>query len=188
MNASLAMEQLAGTSPRTKARIAGAFYLVNIVTGSLAAAFTGRNATYGVVAVVAATIAYLVVTAIFYVLFKPVSSGLSLVAAGFSLAGCTVGILGVLHVLPSAISSLPFFGAYCLLIGALILGSTFLPRVLGVLMMAAGLGWVTFVSPSLASHLSPFNLLPGVVGEGALTLWLLIVGVNVQRWKEQATA
>jgi hypothetical protein len=48
----------------------------------------------------------------------------------------------------------------------------------------AGLGWLTFLSASVASRLNPYNLVPGFIGEGALTAWLLAVGLN-QRWKEQ---
>jgi hypothetical protein len=29
---------------------------------------------------------------------------------------------------------------------------------------------------------------PGILGEAALTVWLLAVGVNAQRWNEQANA
>lgn len=29
-------------------------------------------------------------------------------------------------------------------------------------------------------------MIPGILGEVSLTLWLLVVGVNVPRWKEQA--
>jgi hypothetical protein len=83
---------------------------------------------------------------------------------------------------------LVFFGFYCLLIGYLILRSTFLPRALGVLMMFGGLGWLTFLPLPLASDLYPYNLAPGILGEGALTLWLLVLGVNLQRWQEQASA
>jgi hypothetical protein len=83
---------------------------------------------------------------------------------------------------------LVFFGLQCLLIGYLILRSTFLPRILGALMVFAGLGWLTFLSPPLAKSLSPYNMLPGGLGELSLTLWLLVLGVNVQRWKEQASA
>jgi len=79
-----------------------------------------------------------------------------------------------------------FFGFYCLLIGYLIFRSAFLPRFLAVLMAFAGLGWLTFLSPPLANYLSPYVLAPGIVGEGALTLWLLVKSVNVQRWNEQA--
>jgi len=81
-----------------------------------------------------------------------------------------------------------FFGFYCLLIGYLVFRSTFLPRILGAGMMFAGLGWLTFLSPPLANYLYPYNLAPGGLGEIALTLWLLVVGVNPQRWKERAVA
>jgi hypothetical protein len=81
-----------------------------------------------------------------------------------------------------------FFGVYCLLIGYLIFGSAFLPRILGVLMAFAGLGWVTFLSPPVATYLRPYILVLGVIAELALMLWLLVMGVNVQRWKEQANA
>jgi hypothetical protein len=87
--------------------------------------------------------------------------------------------------------SLVFFGSYCFLIGYLIFRSTFLPRALGALMAFAGLGWLTFLlptflSPSLTKYLYPYILALGILGEGSLTLWLLAIGVNVQRWKEQA--
>jgi hypothetical protein len=73
---------------------------------------------------------------------------------------------------------LVFFGFYCLLIGYLIFRSTFLPRALGVLMAFGGLGWLTFLVPPVSSALSPYSLAPGILGEGALTLWLLAFGVK----------
>lgn len=79
-----------------------------------------------------------------------------------------------------------FFGVYCLLIGYLIFKSTFLPRILGVFLVIAGLGWLTFLFPPLANYLSPYILVVGVLAELALMLWLLVMGVNVQRWNEQA--
>ena len=86
-----------------------------------------------------------------------------------------------------------FFGLHCLLIGCLILKSTFLPRMVGALMVFAGLGWLTLsfsslLSPPFARNLFPYIMLPGFLGEALLTLWLLVIGVNVQRWKEQAGA
>ena len=82
---------------------------------------------------------------------------------------------------------LVFFGVYCLLIGYLIFTSAFLPRILGVSMAFAGLGWLAFVSPPLANYLSPYILVLGFLAELSLMLWLLVMGVNVQRWKEQAS-
>jgi hypothetical protein len=185
------MERIAEASPRRKARIAGVFYLLTFLTGAFAAFASGRLVVYGDAASLIASACYGVVTVLFYGLFKPVDASLSLIAAVFSFTGCVLGILSVLHLVPSYISSvnpLVLFGVYCLLIGYLILQSTFLPRILGLLMAFGGLGWLTFISPELANYLSPYNLAPGMLGEGALTVWLLIVGLNAQRWKERAAA
>jgi hypothetical protein len=78
--------------------------------------------------------------------------------------------------------ALVFFAFYGLLIGYLMFKSTFLPRVLGVLMMVAGLCWLSFLSPPFgAKYLYPY-ILAGGIGEGILFLWLLVVGVNEERW------
>jgi len=82
---------------------------------------------------------------------------------------------------------LVFFGMFNFSIGYLIFKSTFLPRVLGVLMALSGLGWLTFLSPSLAHHVLVYVELLGITAEAALMLWLLVKGVNLQRWREQAT-
>jgi hypothetical protein len=55
-------------------------------------------------------------------------------------------------------------------------------------MALAGLGWMSFLSPPLANDLSPYILVVGFVAELLLMLWLLVKGVNVQRWREQAGA
>ena len=107
-----------------------------------------------------------------------------MLAALISLVGCVIGPVGLLVHFLSRINPLVFFGFYCLLIGYLIFRSTFLPQTLGVLMAFAGLGWLTFLSSPLANYLSPYNMVPGLLGEGSLTLWLLVVGVNEQKWKE----
>ena len=83
---------------------------------------------------------------------------------------------------------LVFFGAWCLLIGYLIFRSTFLPRVLGVLLAISGLGWVTYLYPPLAHRVYAFIAAASALGEIPLELWLIVMGVNVQRWKEQASA
>jgi hypothetical protein len=83
---------------------------------------------------------------------------------------------------------LVFFGFWCVLIGYLIFRSTFLPRVLGVLLTISGLGWIVYLSPSLANQLFPFIAAASALGEIPLELWLIVRGVNAQRWKEQASA
>jgi hypothetical protein len=178
-------ERTAEPSPQTKARIAGVFYLLNILTGASGLVVAGplRSAT-----LLGSTVCYIVVTVLFYGLFRAVSRNISALAAAFSLVGCALSILGFFHVDSFHINPLLFFGCYCLLIGYLILRSTFLPRVLGVLMALGGMGWLSFASSALSAHLSPYNMLPGILGETALTLWLLVVGVNGQRWKAQASA
>jgi hypothetical protein len=171
-------------SPRTLARIAGVFYLLTFVTGIMAMA--SSQAAFA--ANLAATACYVAVTVLFYRLFQPVHLGLSLLAAIVSAVGLVLGLLKTLELVHVPVNNLVFFGGYCLLIGALIVRATFLPRVLGVLMMIGGLGWLTFASPALAKQLSPWNFAPGMIGEGALTVWLLVAGVNEQRWREQAAA
>jgi hypothetical protein len=86
-----------------------------------------------------------------------------------------------------------FFGIQCISIGYLVARSTFLPRILGVLLAIGGMCYViasfaNFLTPSFGPHLVPFMMPVALIGEGSLGLWLLVKGVNVQRWKEQASA
>lgn len=155
---------------------------------------------------VVSPVAYIVVTGLFYVLFAPVNKAVSVVAAIFSTVGCSLGAVECfLHQTPYNILTTPgvdpkqaqtlaflvakiggrcnevaliLFGCYCLLIGYLIFKSTFLPRVIGVLMMIAGFGWMTFAFPPLARPLIPYIFLPGMIGEGALMFWLVIFGIR----------
>lgn len=84
---------------------------------------------------------------------------------------------------------LVFFGCQCLVIGYLIVRSRFLPRVLGVLLAVGGASYIvnsfaSFLSPGSAAYLAPYILPAAIVGEGSLCLWLIVMGVNVQRWTE----
>ena len=83
---------------------------------------------------------------------------------------------------------LVFFGLWCALVGYLIFRSTFLPRILGALLVIDGLGWMTYLSPPLARHLFPLIAGASAVAEIPLMLWLLVKGVNARKWEEQATA
>jgi hypothetical protein len=184
------MEPSTETSPRRKARVAGFFWLMVILTGALALVIGGRLA---VAANLISTAFYVAATVLVYDLLKPVNRSLSLLAAVFSFVGCAIGVLGSLVHLPVGQVGFVFFGLHCLLIGYLILRSTFLPRFVGTLMALGGSGWLTLglasvLSPPFARSLSPYILIPGILGEASLTLWLLVMGVNVQRWKEQARA
>jgi hypothetical protein len=166
------------------ARIAGVFYVINTVTAM--DSYFGPQNRLAFFAGLAATASYVTVTVLFYFLFRPVSRSLSLLAAAISMAGSAAGLLELLHRMPFRIDPMVFFSLYCLLIGSLILRSTFLPRFLGVLMVLAGIGYAAYFWPSLAKAFFPYDVIPGALGEWTLTLWLLVKGVNGQRWAEQA--
>jgi hypothetical protein len=79
-----------------------------------------------------------------------------------------------------------FFGFWLIPTGYLIVRSTFFPRIIGVLLAIDGLGWVTFLWPPIATAMYPAIAVAAAFGEIPLLLWLLVVGVNAQRWREQA--
>ncbi len=129
--------------PSPRARITGVVYLLYFLTAVFAEVFVGRSrlVVYDAVNLIAYAF-YIAVTQLFYYMFKPVSRSLSLLAVSLSLVGCANEVLSLFKLAPYRINSLVFFGPYCLLIGYLIFRSTFLPRILGVLMALAGLGWI----------------------------------------------
>jgi hypothetical protein len=182
------MEPIAEVSPRPRARITGVVYLLYFLTAISGEVFVGRSrlALYDAVNLIAHAF-YIALTLLFFYLFKPVNRSLSLLTALFGLLGCANDVLSLFHLAPYKIDSLIFFGPYCLLIGYLIFRSIFLPRILGVLMMFAGLGWLIFLT-QLANHLSTYLKVLGFLAELSLCSWLVVMGVNVQRWKEQAGA
>ena len=241
MSTAVLTKQITEASPRLKARIAGIFYLIcgmaysfaqGFVSGSLVvdgdAAATAHNILtheplyrLGFAAELISAVCYITVTLLLYDMFRPVNRSVSLLAAFFSLTGCTIQALSTLfHLAPLVILGggqylsafkveqlqalalmflnlraqtssvyMVFFGWYCLLIGYLIFRSTFLPRILGVFMAIAGLSYQIFLSPPLANYLFPYVVKPaGALGELSLILWLLVMGVNNQRWREQAGA
>jgi hypothetical protein len=179
MSTSVLMEPIAKASPRFKARIAGALYLLSVVTAAFTELFVrGRlNIAGGLLAVAVMVL----VTLLLYDIFKPVNQGLSLLAALFSLVG-----LGfeALRFQPHGVNiAIVFAGFYCLLIGYLIFRSALLPRILGGLMALAGLGWLTYLSNPLVNYLSPYNLASAFLAEASVFLWLLFMGVKIPKGK-----
>jgi hypothetical protein len=235
---------LGDSSPATKARIAGFFWLLTIIMGMAAFLIGGRlivpgdaaataanitaNATlyrFSFVANLIATVCYLTVTVYIYLLFRPVNRGIALLGAFVSLTGCAIGgITGLLFLAPATILEgtkylgvfspdqlqalalafatlslqgndigMVFFACHVFSIGYLIRHSTFLPRFLGALLVITGVcylasSFANFFSLPFKAYLLPFVAIGGLLGEGTLTGWLLVKGVNVPRWKEQAGA
>lgn len=183
------MEQISVTKLNPRARITGTVYLLYFLTAVFGAFLVSRNlALYGYTVNVISLALYIAVTLMFYYMFKPVNKYVSLLAAFFSLVGCIFTAFSLFHITSlSIISPLAFFGPFCMLIGYLILRSTFLPKIIGVLMVLAGIGWLAILTP-LANYLSLYIKILGILAEASLMLWLIIMGVNIQRWKEQAGA
>ncbi|MGH9934821.1 MAG: DUF4386 domain-containing protein [Blastocatellia bacterium] len=85
--------------------------------------------------------------------------------------------------------ALIFFGIECVILGYLIYRSGYMPRSIGVLMEIAGVCYVInsfamLVSPPLSSRLFPAILIPSFIAELSLALWLLVKGVNEEKWDQ----
>lgn len=145
----------------------------------------------------------------FYLLLRPVSHPLALLATVFNVVQTSTLVINKLSLLsalslveasartPAAFDAralafqaidlhghgfalgLVFFGMTCLVRGYLIVKSRYVPRLLGLLLVAAGGSYLLnsfalLLSPPLAAKLFPAVLLPAFVGELALTVWLLL--------------
>ena len=237
---SQATKRIAELSPRTKARMAGIFELLEgltsaggqvVILGSLvvagSAATTATNILahqqlfwLGFASSLLGVAFHLAWALLFYDLFKPVNRSVSLLALCVILVGCAMQALSsLLYLAPllvmqgsSALSAftpqqlqalalvflklnaqaydiyLVLFGLWCVLIGYLIFRSTFLPRILGVLLVIDGLGWMLYLLPPLAQQLFPLIAVAAGLAEFPLEIWLIVMGVNNERWKQQAGA
>jgi hypothetical protein len=81
-----------------------------------------------------------------------------------------------------------FFGVWCILTGYLIFNSTFLPRVLGVLLTISGLGWLMYLYPPFAVQIFPVLAVASAIGEIPLEFWMMIKSVDVPKRQAQARA
>lgn len=240
MSTDVMAKRITETSPRLKARMAGVFSLLTILTGIFAQGFVSERLVVYTDAAATATnilthsglwqLAYAVfliemacniaMTALFYDLLKPAGRSVSLLAAFLGFAGCVIKtfsrvffiaplfVLGGAHYLSvfsteqlqalallflkvndrGAAMALVFFGFYAVLTGYLIIKSTFLPRILGVVSVLGGLGWLSFLYLPLGHLLFRYVVAIALLGAGALIVWLLVFGVNEERWQEQARA
>jgi len=177
----------ASLNPR--ARLAGIVYLLYFVTAISGQLLAHHGlAAYGNALNFFPNVIYAALAVLLYFLLAPVSKGLSLLAACFGFVGCVIASLGIFNLVSARVNPLYFFGPYCFLLGYLILRSTFLPRVLGILMMLASVAWLVSLVPVLAKPVFPYVAGIGIVAEAALMLWLLIKGVNEDNWKRMALA
>ena len=88
---------------------------------------------------------------------------------------------------------LAWFGFYCLTLAALVFGATFMPRILGLFLLVAGVGWLVgnlgaIVAPDLLGSVSRYLTPVSGRGEFIFTLWLLAMGVNTDKWRAQAAS
>lgn len=162
---------------------------------------------------------------ILYLLLKPVSRSLALLATFLNivqtsvLAANKLTLIVPLLTLPGTLSlgaltrpeldalsylsiqlhghgfavGLVFFGMASLVRGYLLFKSGYVPRILGVLLGLAGLSYLVnsfalLLAPSLAATLFPAILLPALVGEAALCLWLVVKGVDANAWQRRLAA
>lgn len=235
------MQTITRSSPRSLARMAGLFQLLEGVTATFGqvvvlgklvdfrdAAATATNILsherlfwLGFASSLIGVIFHIAWALLLYDVLKPVNRRVSLLAVYVILVGCAIqAVTIVLYLTPllilhaaSALNAfsqgqlqalglvffrlndyafdtyLVFFGLWCLLIGYLIFRSSFLPRILGILLAIAGLAWLCYLSPPLARSLFiPYIAGASALGEIPIMLWLLIVGLHNERWYKQAEA
>jgi len=87
--------------------------------------------------------------------------------------------------------SLILFGFHCAVVGYLIYRSGYLPRIMGILWVIAGAGYLIssfaqILAPPLTRLLFPWIVLPALPAELGLALWLLVKGVDLPKWEEKA--
>ena len=142
-----------------------------------------------------------------YLLLKPVNRTVSLLAAAFRLvahpaiaglnllnmfaaieivnsSGSTemLSLFLNLHSMGYLIAG-AFFGIHCLLLGYLVAKSGYLPRLVGVLLLAAGVGYHieslgTVLLPRYETVYIWFVAIPASIAEISFALWLLVKGVR----------
>ena len=84
--------------------------------------------------------------------------------------------------------ALLFFGPFFLIAGRLIFRSGYFPRFIGILYQIAGAGYLVngfclILAPAFAGTIFVVIAIPVFVGEASFCAWLLLKGVDLERWK-----
>lgn len=84
---------------------------------------------------------------------------------------------------------LVFFSLHLFFVGYLVYKSGFFPKILGILLLIAFAGYFTdsltgILFPDFKQMVSSIVMIPNTLAELAFTLWLLIKGVNVEKWEK----
>jgi hypothetical protein len=229
-------------SPQVYARIGGALYLLIIIIGFCTTFFvreklvvsgdvtaTANNIMasqslwrIGIAADLIMHVSDVPLMLVIYVLLRPVSKNLALLAVLFNLIQTAVLTANKLNLFAALFSlgsadylkafepyqlytqaylslklydygagiGFIFFGFVCLVQGYLIFRSGYFPKTIGILMMMAGLSYLTnsftlILAPAYAPTILPILAL-ALIGELSFCLWLIVKGVNVEQWKKRA--
>lgn len=83
-----------------------------------------------------------------------------------------------------------FFGVACLINGYQMIRSGYIPKAIGVLLHVAGWSYLInssamLLAPSLWGAISPAILMPALVGELALSVWMIWKGVDLAQWHQR---
>jgi uncharacterized protein DUF4386 len=173
----------------SNARLAGTLWLTVIIAGVVSMVTQTGSPRVAFAANQFAGVCYLGVTAVLYELFKTVDRRVALFAAFCGLAGVAGGAATELIKTEPPTQgfylAMVFFGFQILSIGYLITRSNSIPRVLGMLLMLGGASYfinsfTNFLAPAVGAHLAPFVIPIAILGEGALTIWLLAKGATLE--------
>ena len=179
MDSNIAISQAPAPAGFLAPRITGLVYLLYFLA-AIASKLLMDNGRAGIGSAVylASTLLYITVTLLLVRFLRPAGPLLALVALVPSLLGCAYDLLRQFQLAPFQINSLAFYWAFDLLLGILILRSTFVPRFMGAVLVLAGIGLLVFVAvPGGSALVAPVYAL-AFIAEFELMVWLLVKGVK----------
>jgi hypothetical protein len=124
---------------------------------------------------VVATAFYFVLAMVLYRLFAPADPLFAVALLPLALAGCLIQAFGQVQADAGILRvALVPFGLFLIVLGYLIMRSSFAPLALGALLAVAGIAWPIVVVPGMPSWYAGVAVVLGIVAEGALAIWLLV--------------